>query len=62
MFKISVIIPTYNRRLFLSKAIDSVLNQTYQDLELIIIDDGSSDKSAEYVKKKIQKSKNIKTT
>ena len=60
MFKISVIIPTYNRRLFLSKAIDSVLNQTYQDLELIIIDDGSSDKSAEYVKKKYKKVKILK--
>ena len=52
MFNISIIIPTYNRKLFLMHAIDSVLNQTYQNLELIIIDDGSSDKSIEYIKKK----------
>ena len=52
MFNISIIIPTYNRKLFLINAIDSVFNQTYQNLELIIIDDGSSDKSIEYIKKK----------
>ena len=52
MFNISIIIPTYNRKSFLIHAIDSVLNQTYQNLELIIIDDGSSDKSVEYIKKK----------
>ena len=52
MFNVSIIIPTYNRKLFLTHAINSVLNQTYQNLELIIIDDGSSDKSVEYIKKK----------
>jgi len=40
---ISVIIPTYNRCELLFRAIESVLNQTYGDLELLIIDDGSTD-------------------
>lgn len=40
---ISVIIPTYNRALLLKKAIESVLSQTYQDFELIVVDDGSND-------------------
>ena len=42
---VSVILPTYNRAATLRRAAQSVLNQTYRDLELIIVDDGSSDGS-----------------
>lgn len=47
----SIILPTYNRLDLLPKAVDSVLAQTYQNFELIIIDDGSSDGTREYIKK-----------
>ncbi len=42
---ISVILATYNRADLLPRAIDSILSQTYKDFELIIVDDGSSDKT-----------------
>lgn len=45
MPKISVIIPVYNTEKYLRKCLDSVVNQTYQDLEIIIVNDGSTDNS-----------------
>lgn len=47
--KVSVILPTYNRALFLGEAIESVLGQTFQDFQLIVVDDGSTDHTPELV-------------
>lgn len=51
VFKVSVIIPNYNHAQFLNKRIDSVLNQTYQNYEIIILDDCSTDNSREVIEK-----------
>ena len=57
---ISVIIPVYNVEKYLSRCIESVLNQTYRNLEIIIVDDGSTDDSLNICRRYEKKDKRIK--
>lgn len=49
MEKVSIVIPTFNRSSSVKKAVESVLNQTYQNFELIIVDDNSNDDTRETI-------------
>ena len=51
MVKVSVITPVYNAEKYISEAIESVLNQSYEDFEVIVIDDGSKDNTLSIIKK-----------
>lgn len=54
---ISVVIPTYNSAQYIIEAIESVLNQTYKDYEIIVVDDGSTDNTKDILRSYIEKKK-----
>jgi len=58
--KVSVIIPVYNMELFLRKCLDSVVNQTLKEIEIICVNDGSKDSSLEILQEYASKDKRIK--
>lgn len=58
--KISVVLPTYNREAYLPEAISSILAQTYKDLELVVIDDGSTDDTPTIMDYYVKKDKRVK--
>lgn len=57
---VSVIVPIYNRELLISRCIDSILNQKYQNIEVIAIDDGSTDNSYSVIRDYAEKEKKVK--
>ena len=57
---ISVVIPVYNVEKYLNKCVDSVLQQTYSEIEIILVDDGSTDKSGKICDNYIKKDSRIK--
>lgn len=56
---VSIVMPTFNRKSLLNRSINSVINQTYTDWELVIVDDGSSDNSFEIIDEYISRYENI---
>jgi len=59
MAKVSILIPLYNSEKYVSATIESCLNQTYNDIEVIIVDDGSTDNSLEIVQGYAQKDSRV---
>lgn len=57
--KITVIVPVYNVENYLNKCLDSLINQTYKNLEIIVINDGSTDNSGEICQEYAQKDNRI---
>ena len=55
MIKFSIVIPLYNKSAYITKTLDSIKNQNYQDYEVVIVNDGSTDNSKEIVEDFIEK-------
>lgn len=57
--KVSVIVPAYNAEKFIKKSLDSIINQVYKNLEIIIVDDASTDNTKKIIKEYADKDKRI---
>lgn len=60
MTKFSIIIPVYNAEKYLSQCLDSVINQSFKDMEILCINDGSKDNSIQILQEYAQKDNRIK--
>lgn len=60
MTKVSVIVPVYNVENYLRKCLDSLINQTLEDIEIIVVNDGSTDNSGKIINEFLKKSNKIK--
>lgn len=59
--KVSIIVPIYNTAKYLPKCLDSIINQTHHNLEIILVDDGSTDNSGKIIDEYAKKDSRIKT-
>ena len=50
-YKVSVIVPVYNAKKYIEQCVESILSQTLKEMELILVNDGSTDNSLEIIKK-----------
>ena len=56
---VSFVISNYNNENYISDCLDSILNQTYENIEIIVVDDNSTDNSVQVIKQWIENNKNL---
>lgn len=60
MAKVSVIVPVYNGKKYINKCVNSILRQTFKDIEIILVDDGSTDNTLNILKEYEKRFPNVK--
>lgn len=60
MAKVSVIVPVYNGKKYINKCVNSILRQTFKDIEIILVDDGSTDNTLDILREYEKKFPNVK--